>query len=358
MTKLYSKFVTKMKPYDYKEKRKEGLRLDWNESTIPPSPHVIKKIREFLDSGNLNAYPNTENEELLTKLSRYVGAPIEDILTFNGSDSALDCVAKTFIDVGDKAVYVCPTYDNFRICLETRGAEIHSFFFDDMFTPSINQLIKFVQLIKPKLVYLVNPNNPTGTMFKPTEIEKFLKKIRKTLLVIDEAYVEFNPKYSSENLVNKYDNLVVTRTFSKAFCLASVRCGYAIANSETILMMKKVRNMKEVNQIAQIAVSAALDDLPYMLMYVVEVNISKTMLALALNKLGIPYQIGGGNFFLMQFRNPHEIQEHLKEMGIFIRDRSDVEGLEGFLRVSIGDIETTKKFIGDLICLIQKLPLY
>jgi histidinol-phosphate aminotransferase len=358
MTKLYSKFVVKMKPYDYKEKRKEGLRLDWNESTIPPSPHVIEKIREFLDSGNLNAYPNTENEELLTKLSRYVGAPTESILTFNGSDSALDCVAKTFIDVGDKAVYVCPTYDNFRICLEMRGAEIHSFFFDDMFVPSINQLIKFVQLIKPKLVYLVNPNNPTGTMFKSKEIEQFLKAIKNTVLVIDEAYVEFNKECSSESLVNKYDNLVVTRTFSKAFCLASVRCGYAIANPETISMMKKVRNMKEVNQIAQVAVSAALDDLLYMFKYVEEVNTSKILLYCALTDLCVPFKIGGGNFFLMQFRNPHKIQEHLKEAGIFIRDRSDVKGLEGFLRVSIGDVKTTEKFIGELTCLIQKLPWY
>lgn len=347
-----------MKPYDYKEKRKEGLRLDWNESTISPSPHVIAKIKEFVESGKLNTYPTTENEELLTKLSKYVNVSTEDILTFNGSDSALDCVAKTFVDVGDKVVYVCPTYDNFRICLETRGAEIHSLFFTDTFKPEINQMINFVKILKPKLVYLVNPNNPTGTMFEPNDIEQYLKCTKDTILVIDEAYVEFNLECSSVKLVEKYNNLVVTRTFSKAFCLASVRCGYAISNSETIYMMKKVRNMKEVNQVAQVAASAALDDLPYMLKYVSQVMVSKALLSSALSKLGVPYRIGGGNFFLMQFKNPKKIQEHLKEAGIFIRDRSDVMGLEGYLRVSIGDVETTDKFIGEMECLIQKLPWY
>lgn len=356
MRKFFSKFVAKMKPYDYKEKRTNGLRLDWNESTISPSPHVIEKIKEFLDNGKLNTYPNTENEELLMKLSKYVGTLPDNILTFNGSDSALDCISKTFIDVGESVVYVCPTYDNFRICLEVRGAKIISFYFTNMFEPDINELTEYVKSTKPKMVYLANPNNPTGTIFHSSSIERYLKNTKDTLLVIDEAYVEFNPKCSSENLVKKYDNLIVTRTFSKAFCLASVRCGYAIANPEIILMMKKVRNMKEVNQIAQVAVSAALDDIPYMQKYVTEVMVSKAFLIVALNELKIPYKMGGGNFFLMKFANPQKVQKLLSEREIFIRDRSTVKGLEGYLRVSIGDVKTTKKFIGELSCLIQELP--
>jgi histidinol-phosphate aminotransferase len=351
MSKFASKFVENVRPYKGREKPedKKTLRLDWNESTIPPSPKVIEKISDFLKHGQLNCYPEPDNLELMEKLSKYLKVSPDNILLFNGSDFALDCIAKTFVDVDDKIVYVFPSYDNFRFYLEIKGAKIFEFYFSNIFGPQhIEELIKVVQKVKPKITYLANPDNPTGTIFGASDIEKYLQNTHDTLLVLDEAYIEFNPEHSSLELIGHYGNLLITRTFSKVFCLASLRCGYAVSSPEIISDMKKVRNMMEVNQIAQIAACAALDDLEYMRKYVSEVKKSKILLASELKKMGIVYEMGYGNFFLMKFDQPIKIKEELKKRGIIVRDKSSSKGLEGFLRVTIGDFDTTKQFINIL----------
>lgn len=331
------------------EQRKEILKLDWNEAVIQPSPKVAERLRALVaDGGFYNLYPATYNAELMALLSQYVGLPEENIQYFASSDSLHEYIAKLYITVGDPVLLLGPTYDNFRLTAEVCGANVFYYNIDETFDFDIGGFIARIDEIEPSLVYICNPNNPTGTQHDVRTIQMLLERYPQMLFLVDEAYAEFSG-VSAKKLVLEHENILISRTMSKAFALANFRFGYLIASKENIAYISSIRNPKNITTFAQEAAIGVLSDIPYMQRYVDEVRRAKETFCTAL----APYDEhvwcakGGGNFVLLalaQEQDKPSLLERLTEQNVFVRDVGQTEYLrQHCVRVTIGTEEKMEK---------------
>jgi histidinol-phosphate aminotransferase len=244
------------------------------------------------------------------------------------------------LEKNDNVVILSPTYDNFRLFCEAAGTKVNPFFYDEDFVFDLKKFQQFLRYMQPKLVYIANPNNPTGTLISPPEIEVLLKNYTETLFVIDEAYFEFSGD-SCASFVTKYSNIIVTRTFSKAFALASFRIGYVLAHAEVLSCLNKIRNIKSVSSLSQVAAIAALGDLPYTRKYILEIQQAKQNFIKGLSACPVACKIYSkyGNFILIQFKEKlgkERFINLLSQNCIFIRDLSHLSHLSNCVRITIG----------------------
>ncbi len=310
------------------------MKLDSNEATISPSPRVTAALTSFIQEGPLNWYPDVDSRELIQKLAIYTGCPESFIQTFNGSDNALETICRTFIEPGDEVILCMPTYDHFRVYAESCDATLVPVFGKNPFLTKTEKLIT-VATNQTKLLYIVNPNNPTGLLYSVSEIERILKVLPDVLVIVDEAYFEFCG-LTMASLVNQYPNLIVSRSFSKAFGLAGLRCGYILTHPDNLMAINKIRIGKNVNSLAQVAAVSALDDLEYMEHYVSEVKMARKWLAGKIRKMGLKIMETPANYILVEVAHPLQVIDHLETHQVFIRDRSFFPQLEGLIRISIG----------------------
>ena len=215
-----------------------------------------------------------------------------------------------------------------------------NFYLDEGFEFNEDEFIKYANQIHPKFIYICNPNNPTGTLIKKNIIKNLIALFPNTMFLIDEAYYEFAGE-SCASLVNKFSNIIISRTFSKAFAIASFRIGYAISSEENIINISKVRNSKNITQLSQIAAVAALDDIKYTENYIKEVNTSKNLFIRYLmkyKKYGIEPVDGFGNYILIKINGGHKnkLLTYLESKKIYVRDYGHVFGMEDFIRITIG----------------------
>ena len=326
--------------------RIRSLKLDWNEGTISPPKQVINGLIDFIKSQNsLNWYPDIDSTHLRDEIGKFLNLPQDNIDVFVGSDGALDYIAKTFIDQGDEVLIVGPTYDQFRVSLEARGAKCKYVYGEDPFKKNLNKILheihKFI-----KIIYLVNPNNPTGVLYSVSEIERILQKAKESLVIIDEAYIEFcKDGLSCKDLISKYDNIIILRTFSKAFCLAGIRLGYIIANPSYIELIKRIKNSKEVSPISQLGGILALKNLNYYERYLNEISKAKEFFTNEMKKKGYTIYEGGGNYVMVKVDLPHLFISNLRSHKIYIRDRSYLPQLDNFVRITIGTQEQMEKVL-------------
>ena len=340
--------IINLKPYKLTEhaawddfENKDILKLDWNESTVPPSPLVKKYLIDYLKLDRLNWYPDINNSSLLQKISEYTLMPEENIDYFASSDCIHEYLARIFLGVDDDVIILGPTYDNFRAVAEGYGSKIIIVNADEKnnFEIPVQKLNNKITEINPTITYICNPNNPTGKIIDKKEIIKLAENHPNTAFVIDEAYFEFS-EISIAPEVLRYKNIIVTRTFSKAFGLASARIGYLIANEFIINLLKKIKNHKSISSFAQISAFAALSDLDYLKANVENVNQGK-MLVLEWAKLKrFNVIIGYGNFLLIDFGELKDsIIDFLKSQKIYIRKYDHVKGMGSFARITIGSRE-------------------
>lgn len=338
--------IKNLKPYKVSsheawefENKSDVLKLDWNEATIPPSPLVNKRLEEAFQTEQLNWYPDTNNQRLIKLLADYNKVKEENVQYFASSDSLHEYIVRCFITTTDRVLVLGPTYDNFRAVAESNGAMIQNYEMDNSFIPNIDQLDNDLNLIQPKVFYIVNPNNPTGGLISKEAITRLLLNHKKTLFVIDEAYFEFSG-ITMSNKVEEYDNLIITRTFSKAFALASFRLGYAIANKENIELLNKLRNPKNVSLYAQIAGIAVLTDIDYTKAYVKEVNSTKTSFFQSLLEFSWLRPINSkGNFIFIRINElniKEQLLQFLPKKKIFIRDYGHIELTKHYVRITVG----------------------
>ncbi len=351
-----NKYIKKLRPYPVVSHkawelsgRENILKLDWNEATVLPSPKVRREIENFLANGRLNWYPDINNKKIVEMIAQYSRVATENVQYFSGSDDLHEYIIGTFTEPEDRALVVSPTYDNFRVAAESRGVSVRFHRLKEPFDFQPDEFSAQVGKLKPKIVYICNPNNPTGTVYKTSEIKTLARSFPETLFIIDEAYYEF-AKQSASGIAVEYGNIIISRTFSKAFALAGFRIGYAISSVENIRHLNKIRNPKNVTALSQIAAMAALDDIAYTMSYVNEVLETKLWLRNKLEEIkGKYFDIisGGGNFILLKMKP--EIKEnlirHLLKANIFVRDYKHVEGMEGYLRLTIGTKEQMSRFL-------------
>lgn len=348
--KFINKYLRNLAPYKVAshkvwevtdDERKTILKLDWNEATIPPSPNVKERLRKIVENEDIYfLYPSTYNQEILAKLSDYTCLPVENIQYFASSDSLHEYLVRMFVTVGDPILVLGPTYDNFRLTCETQGAVIDYFDYEEEFNLNDAEFIKTINEKQPSLVYICNPNNPSGTLISKDFLKSLVLRFTETMFLIDEAYFEFSGETMAEEVLN-HSNLFVTRTFSKAFALANFRAGYLLSDPENIQQISKIRNPKNFSTFAQEAVIGVLSDIEYMKAYVNEVNQSKEWFSNELNKLSYIEKVydSAANFVLVEFvsfESKMKVFSHLNDNQIFIRNLMHSERLKNTLRFSIG----------------------
>jgi histidinol-phosphate aminotransferase len=307
-------------------------KLDWNECNIPFSKKLSKIINKSLSKINYSEYPNINNKSLNNELSKYCKLPISNLQTFNGSDSALQYIFTTYLNATSRVLIFNPNYNQIDVFIKLitdniNYSEIKNIFF--------NYYYDFSEVENNDVVYISNPNNPTGILISPEIIEGLLIKYPSKLFIIDEAYYEFSNK-SSVNLVQKYQNIIVTRTFSKALSLASIRLGYICADESIIKIINKIRNTKEVNSFAQAIAIELLKNYKHIKKRINKINLNKYKFTNQLRLLNIKYVESETNFILLKVNDSKNIIEKLLDKKILVRDRSMFYGLENCIRITIG----------------------
>jgi len=330
MNEFANKNIARMKSYAPPiegRRQYDGMLLDFNERTVPPSQKVIKALRKFLDKNDLQIYP--EYGRIEAKIADYAGVEKDQVMIVNGSDQGIDLIFRTFTSKGGKVVIPSPSFAMFYQCAEIMGNKVIS--------PESSKAIDE----KTQLVVICNPNNPTGSLTSLEEIEKILKKAANIngVVYVDEAYFEFSG-VTTAKLIRKYPNLIITRTFSKAFGIASLRIGYILAQKPLIDEMKKIRGPYDVNMMAVCAASASLEDLGSMRRYVAEVmNKAKPLIEKFFTQNRIDFYPSKANFILFKPNNS-KVFKALKANGLLLRPRGGE-----LLRLTIGTVEQTEKFI-------------
>ena len=354
-----NKYLQGIKPYKSSshkiwdvepDARKDILKLDWNEASIPPSPKVMVRMKSLLNEDVfLNLYPKTYNKKLLELLAQYTQLPQENVQYFAGSDAVHEYISKLYIKENDKVLIQGPSYDNFRLTAEANGARVYYSEVDkDTFTLDEDKFKHDIKVLDPSFVYICSPNNPCGFVNKVEYVEDLLKTFPGTMFLIDEAYAEFS-KVSVKDLVLKYDNILVTRTMSKAFALANLRFGYLLASKNNIKSITSIRNPKNIGTFTQEAAIATLEDIQYMHNYVEEVNRAKEYFCEAIKKYSqIKTFPSSSNFVLMKFDTyglKSRLFKFLQDNNIFIRELVQSPILYKCLRITIGTQEQMKHVI-------------
>ena len=302
--------------------------FDWNESEFPPTNKVFEVMKSFY---RYERYPDITAKLLKSKLSEYVSLPVDFIEVYNGSDDALKDIITVFVDKETHVLSYQPSYTQVNTFITTNT---ENYMKVNIKNPLGDHEYDFDYCKVANVVYLVNPNNPTGKLLSVDEIEKLLKTYPDTLFIVDEAYYEF-AKQSCSHLVISHKNLIVTRTFSKAFGLASVRLGYCMGHPDTLSHIRKIRNGKAVNTLGQLCGIAALNDLDYLQSRIDEMNDAKKFF---IDNLPNYYNAldSDANFVLVKTPDSKKLLEKMKENKILIRDRSAFDNLENCVRITIG----------------------
>jgi len=302
--------------------------FDWNESEFPPTNKVFEVMKSFY---RYERYPDITATQLKNKLSEYVSLPVDFIEVYNGSDDALKDIITVFVDKDTHVLSYQPSYTQVNTFITTNTENYMKVNIKD---PLGKHEYDFSYCKINEVVYLVNPNNPTGKLLPVEEIEKLVKTYPNTLFIVDEAYYEF-AKQSCSHLVVSHKNLIVTRTFSKAFGLASVRLGYCMGHPDTLSHIRKIRNGKAVNTLGQLCGIAALNDLDYLQSRIDEMNDAKKFF---IDNLPNYYNAldSDANFVLVKTPDSKKLLEKMKENKILIRDRSAFDNLENCVRITIG----------------------
>lgn len=345
-----NEYLMKIKPYKAAShkiwdveaiKRKEILKLDWNEATIHPSEMARNRIKKLAEEEDFyNLYPLTNNLELRKLLADYLDLPRENLQYFASSDAIHEYISRVYIEKGDIIVIQSPSYDNFRLTAESCGGKVFFSDIDSDFKFDSEKFEKDLDNIIPQLVYICNPNNPLGYTHSTEYIEKLLRKYPNIMFLIDEAYAEFSRK-SAKNLVLEYENILITRTMSKAFALANFRFGYLISSEKNISIVSSIRNPKNISTFTQEAAIGALMDIQYMENYVTEVIKARKYFLKGLKNYAnymLAYD-SEANFVTIKFKSNEvkiEFINFLAENNIYIRELTQSQLLATCVRITIG----------------------
>jgi len=323
---------------------RQGLRLDFNESTIGCSPRVLARLRS-LDAEALARYP--EREPVEREVAASLGLDAAQVLLTNGVDEAIHLLCSTYLDPGDEAIVVAPTFAMYSLFAEAEGARVVQVLAGEHFSFPLEDVLSRINP-RTRLIAVANPNNPTGTAVQCEALLRIVEAAPRAAVLVDEAYFEFH----GETILDSGplpDNLFVARTFSKAYGLAGLRIGTLAGVAEQIAMVRRVASPYNVNAVALAVLPEALADQAYVQRYVAEVQRGRVSLEQELGTLGLRYWPSRANFVLVRIGPAHaEFVHALRTRGILVRDRSTDPGCEGCVRLTVGSQEHTRTLIAAL----------
>lgn len=323
---------------------KQVIKLASNENPLGVSPKAQAAIKKFLPG--INRYPDSQGFYLKKKMAKSLGVLPSNIVLGNGSDELIDILIKTFVEEDENILTAEKTFLEYGIISKVNNRKITEvplkYFKYDL------QAIKAKIDKKTKIVFIANPNNPTGTYVNRLELEEFLKGLPENLLVVlDEAYdlfVDADDFSKGSGYINDH-NVVVLKTFSKAYGLAGLRIGYAIANNELCSFMEKARQPFNVNSLAQAGALAALDDKDFLKKTRSVVLAGKHYLYERLTRLGLGFVPSVANFILIDVSSDGlGVFKEMLKYGVIVRDMKQY-GLKNFIRVTIGTRKENERFI-------------
>jgi histidinol-phosphate aminotransferase len=313
------------------EGRSDKLRLDFNENTSGCSPAVRRSLAK-LTTKQLAMYP--EYQAPTRRIARYFGVRPEELLLTNGGDDALRVFFDTFVEPGTSILICEPTFPMYRYYAEIYAARISVLRYGSEMEFPLESVTAALRK-KPRVLFIANPNNPTGTLLQKAELLRILNAAAHTAVVMDEAYGEFSG-FSAMPWIRKNPHLFVAKTFSKVAGLAALRLGAVIACEESLALVRRAMSPFPVNLAALVAAEAAIADRATMRGYVNDVLRLRSWFAEELEKLGIKAFPSAGNFLLANFGpNGLALFQKLEKQGILVRERSKDMG-PGFVRITIG----------------------
>ena len=325
-----------------------SIKLASNENPLGPSPMAIQAIKDKLDT--LHRYPDGSGFYLRSKLSEKYNIPFEKIILGNGSNELIELIIRTFLSPGEHAVQAFPTFLVYEKMVKGAGGRMTSVPLSD-FRVDLEGITKAITP-QTKVIFINNPNNPTGSIVTREEIRHFLKYIPDGIIVaLDEAYMEFASgasEASGPELLKAYPLLIVLRTFSKLYGLAGLRIGYGFASEEIIDYMNRVRQPFNANSLAQIAATAALDDSDFVSETLKLVSEGLRYLYQRLDEMGLEYIPTHTNFFLIKVpQGGKRTYEMMLKEGVIVR-AMDSYGLGDYIRINTGLPEENKRFVRTL----------
>ena len=323
----------------------EVIKLASNENPIGCSPKVKEAIKSLLDDTSL--YPDSGSFELKSSIAKKFNVSNNQIFCGAGSDSLIKVLCNTFLNEGEESIMAEVTFPRYESNTKLMGAECVKI-------PMKNNGLDIEKMVdaitdKTKIIWFCNPNNPTGNIFTKEELMKVLDRIpSNVIIVMDEAYVEYvesNDFPNSFELLPKYSNMIILRTFSKAYGLASLRCGYGIASEDMVQYINRVVNPFDVSLYAQVGATAAINDDDFLKRVLDTNREGKEYLYKEFEDMGLTYIDTHTNFIMVDLnRDDKPIFDALLKKGIIIRP-GFLLGMPNWLRITIGTMEENKKFI-------------
>lgn len=342
LEKLVRKNILNLNPYtSARDQYQDGILLDANENSFG----------SVIESGveNLNRYPDPHQNELRKALSEYLKIDISKLILGVGSDQIIDLVIRLFCDPGESNVIVPhPSYGVFKVACDINNIEVRNCKLDSNFDIDVDAILKHVN-DQTKMVILCSPNNPTGNLFSYEKIETLAAAFN-GIVFIDEAYIEFSETNSFLKDLIRFKNVVISRTFSKAWGLAGVRCGYCIADEFIVRLLFKVKDPYSISRLTENTIVKALKSSERKSELVNKILAEKVKLIEQLKIFDFVIQIypSDANFILVKMKNADKIFTYLNQKKIRIRMRKDDERLVDCLRITVGNLEENNLLINAL----------
>ena len=337
ISKLVRENIFNLKPYSCARTEFKGeasVFLDANENPM---------------NAPYNRYPDPLQEGLKVKIAKIKNVRSSQIMLGVGSDEPIDLTIRIFCEPKvDNIVAIDPTYNMYKVCADINNVEYRRVLLNDDYTFDAERLLNAVDE-HTKAIFLCSPNNPTGNTLSQDEVSKILNRFE-GIVIIDEAYIDFAPETSWLPKLNDYPNLIVLQTFSKAWGLASVRCGMAFASEEIIGYFNNVKYPYNLNLLTQNFVSEQLDSESRKNEWVKMLVEQRTIFAKELKEIPLVEKIypSDANFLLVKVPDANDIYNKLVEMGIIVRNRNNISLCLGCLRITIGTAKENEILINAL----------
>ncbi len=311
---------------------RDALRLDFNENTLAPSPRVFARLQSLTSEG-MTVYPERAPVEAI--VARHHGLNPDQIILTNGVDEAIHLMACAFLDEGDEALVCTPSFFMYDVSVALMTSKLKHVQADDSFAFPYE---RFLAAITPRtrLIIVASPNNPTGATVSREHLLAIAAAAPQAVLMVDEAYFHFFGE-STLTAISDFPNLVVARTFSKAYGLASLRIGMLCAQPRLIGFLRKVSSPYNVNGVALAVLPEALADQDYLDWYVLQIHQGRERMQAALRDMQVRTWPSAANFILMDIGPRHkELCAATRRRGVLLRDRSADPGCDGYVRITLG----------------------
>jgi histidinol-phosphate aminotransferase len=333
--------VRRMKEYHPPLGDRSGLRLDFNENTFACSPRVLEALGR-ISRGDLTRYP--EREPVERAVADHLGLKPHQLLLTNGVDEAIHLLCQTYLDAGTEILLPVPTYTMYEVYASGTPAQVIPVPVEDSLRFPVAALLNAITPAT-RLIAIANPNSPTGQAARREDLLRIIDAAPHAAVLVDEAYFHFFGE-TVIDLIGRAPNVIVARTFSKAYGLAGLRLGVLAAAEEQMRWIRRAVSPYSVNSVALVCLTAALDDEEYLRWYVDEVLASRPAFEATLARLGVPYWPSRANFVLVNIGPRHRaFVGAMRSRGVLVRDRSADPGCDGCVRITFGTREQTKQGI-------------